>query len=69
MGLPWSGCTECDHEQEGDGQGQQQDDHGDQQPRDSKTQTPGGEREDAANKVARAAVSRVDQTFALSVGQ
>ena len=44
-----------------------QDDHVDQQPSCSKTEIPGGEREDAANKVARAAVSRVDQTFALSV--
>ena len=34
---------------------------------DGKTELPGGERKDAANKVARAAVSRVDQTFALSV--
>ena len=36
---------------------------------DSKTEIPGGEREDAANRVARAAVSRVDQTFPLSVFQ
>ena len=68
MGLPWSGCTECDHQQEGDDQGQQ-DDHVDQQPSDSKTEIPGGERKDAANKVARTAVSRIDQTFALLVCQ
>ena len=67
MGLPWSGCTECDHQQEGDDQGDQRDDHVHQQPSDGKTGIPGGERKDAANKVARAAMSRVDQTFALSV--
>ena len=81
MGLPWSGCTECDHQQEGDDQDGQQDDHVDQQddqgdlrddhvhqqPSDGKTGIPGGERKDAANKVARTAVSRIDQTFALSV--
>ena len=32
-------------------------------------QIPGGEREDAADIVARAAVPRVDQTFPLSVGR
>ena len=65
MGLPWSGCTECDHQQEGDGQGEQQDDHVDQQPSDGKTGIPGGERKDAANIVARALMSWVDHTFAL----
>ena len=36
---------------------------------DGKTELPGGEREDAADIVARAAMPRVDQTFPLLVCQ
>ena len=38
-------------------------------PRRRKTEIPGGERKDATNIVARAAMSRIDQTFALLVSQ
>ena len=65
MGLSWSGCTELDHEQDGDDRGQQDD----QVPQQAPSQIPGSEREDAADIVARAAMPRVDQTFPLSVGR